>query len=290
MKKYLFFLLILNCLSLNFFCEEILPEIPETVLVQSGSFTMGNLKVRMASDTVAFPCRTVNITYDYYIGKYEVTYEQFDAFCSEISKEKPRGEKRGKYPVMYVTWTGIVEYCNWLSEKEGLHKAYDDSGRLIDSDGNETDEIELVEGYRLPTEAEWEYAARGGVHRNDDYTYAGGKDVNEYVWYLSNSFNKDNDLFEGKGPHEVGGKKPNQLGIYDMNGNLWERCQDWYEEDITDIGSDNPLDLKVNKYDERVLRGGSWASCIDGVKLAKRCKYSINRGTDLIGFRIVRKK
>jgi len=287
MKKNLFLLCVLLGLSSLIFS---MGGFPEMILVEKGSFLMGNSRLRLASDTITFPLREVTITYDFYIGKYEITFEEYDLFCEETGREKARGEKRGRYPVFYITFMDCIDYCNWLSEKSGFQKPYDAEGNLINGNGEKTNDISEVQGFRLPTEAEWEYAARGGIFWEDDFVYAGGNSVNDYVWYLSNSNNKDNDLFEGKGPQIVGTKLPNQLGIYDMNGNVWERCYDWYKEDITDTGDVDPINLTENESEQRALRGGSWASCLDGTKVAKRCKYILNRGSDILGLRVVRKK
>ena len=110
------------------------------------------------------PVHIVEITYDYYIGQYEVTFDEYDAYCEATGKTKPDdgGWGRRNYPAIYISWWDAIEYCNWLSEQEGLQPAYDNRGNLLNSTGQVTTDITQVEGYRLPTEAEWEYAARGG--------------------------------------------------------------------------------------------------------------------------------
>ena len=126
----------------------------EMVLVKKGSFLMGNLFIE--GDENEKPLHNVTFTYDFCIGKYEVTFDQYDRYCEETKKATPYdiGWGRGNRPVINVSWYDAIEYCNWLSEKEGLAKAYDETGTLIDSKGKTTTDPSLVEGYRLPTEAE----------------------------------------------------------------------------------------------------------------------------------------
>ena len=222
---------------------------PEMVFVEGGTYQMGSEE---SYDTE--PVHTVSVD-DFYIGKYEITNAQFCAFLNDYGSDKV---KSGKYagqtmitysnirfdgehdfgihkegnhwvpakgyeetPVIYVTWYGANEYCKWLSEKTGKH-------------------------YRLPTEAEWEFAARGG-NKSHGYKFSGGNDIDEVAWYL---FNTDN-------PKPVGTKKPNELGIYDMSGNVWELCYDWYDENYyRNSPRYNPQGPETGEY--HVERGGSY--------------------------------
>jgi sulfatase modifying factor 1 len=188
----------------------ILAKSGELVLVEKGSFTMGDTWGDGYYDEK--PTRKVMFTYNFYIGKNETTFDEYDAFCEATGRSKPRdsGWGRGSNPVIYVTWWNAIAYCNWLSEKEDLPKAYDSYGDLLDKDGMLTTDTSKVHGYRLPTEAEWEYAARGG-NKSKGYKYAGSDNVDDVAWHASNS---------GYKSQEVGKKAPNELGLYDMSGNV----------------------------------------------------------------------
>ncbi|HEY84898.1 MAG TPA: formylglycine-generating enzyme family protein [Chloroflexi bacterium] len=124
------------------------------------------------------------------------------------------GLGRGSRPVFGISSYEAIAFCNWLSEKEGLIPCYTGRKKATRCDFS-------ANGYRLPTEAEWEYAARGGP-LSRGCQYAGSDDPDEVAWYDENS---------GGELHPVGQKKPNELGLYDMSGNMWDWCWDWYDSD-----------------------------------------------------------
>ncbi len=169
---------------------------------------------------------------DFYISQTEVTFAQYDEFCNETGYERPddEGWGRGNRPVINVNKEDANKFCEWLSER---------TGKKI----------------RLPEESEWEYAARGG-NKSKGYEYSGSNNLDEVGWYLENS---------GEKTHEVGTKRPNELGIYDMSGNVWER---------------------VGKA--AVIRGGSWYSDYNLCEVSYRVSYNY-RYND-IGFRIFQNK
>ena len=173
-------------------------------------------------------------------------------------------------PVESVTWYDAVEYCNRLSKKEGLTPCYSGSGDNITCNWN-------ANGYRLPTEAEWEYAAKGGINK-DDYKYSGSNNFDEVAWYYENS---------GVMTHDVGTKKANSLGIYDMSGNVWEWCWDWFDEDYYSRSPrNNPTGAASGS--SRVFRGGGCGSDADRASVSGR---GINRPSHRHfsrGFRVVR--
>ncbi|RLL86743.1 SUMF1/EgtB/PvdO family nonheme iron enzyme [Mesotoga sp. BH458_6_3_2_1] len=252
-----------------------LAGIGEFVLVENGSFTMGDTWGDGYDNEK--PTHKVTLTYNFYIGKYETTFDEYDVFCEATGIVKPddKGWGRGSRPVINVSWKDAIAYCNWLSEKEKLPKAYDSNGNLLDKDGMITTDPSKVVGYRLPTEAEWEYAARGG-NKSKGYKYSGSNSVDDVAWYDPNS---------GGMTQEVGKKTPNELGIYDMSGNVWEWCSDWYEG-YSSSAQTNPYYSTDSSF--RVNRGGGWESSVMSVRVASRDDGSPRSTRDYFGFRIAR--
>jgi len=247
----------------------------QMVTVEGGTFMMGD-EFEDLSDGCR-PVHQVTLTYDFEIGKYELTFDEYDAFCNETGRSKPSdyGWGRGIRPVIYVSWWDAIAYCNWLSEKENLPKAYDSNGNLLDKDGRVTTDPSKVVGYRLPTEAEWEYAARGG-NKSNAYKYAGSNNLDDVAWYALNS---------GVMTQEVGKKAPNELGIYDMSGNAREWCSDWYGN-YSSSAQTNPYNSTAGSF--RVVRGGSCYSDAAGVRVANRTGYTPASTVRGLGFRIAR--
>jgi len=242
----------------------------ELIYVEGGSFVMGD------GFNSEKPTHRVELTYDFYVGKYPVTFEEYDRYCRETGATKPSdwNWERGRKPVMNVSWNDAVEYCNWLSEKEGLEIAYYGDGSLLDDKRRKTEDITKVKGYRLLTEAEWEYAARGGK-KSMGYKYSGSNSPDSVAWYDSNSGNKT---------HEVGQKKRNELGLYDMSGNVYEWCSDWYGS-YSSSAQTNPYNDSGSR---RVSRGGSWLCSATYVRVAVRYNYSPTSTSGNLGFRIAR--
>jgi len=253
------------------------PSGVEMVYVEGGTFTMGDTWGDGYDDEK--PAHQVTLTYDFYIGKYETTFDEYDAFCEATGRSKPgdEGWGRGTRPVIYVIWNDAIAYCNWLSENEGFSKAYDSQGNLLDKNGRIAVDISYVEGYRLPTEAEWEYAARGGKY-SKGYKYSGGDEVYFVAWYSENS---------GKHTHSVGTTQPNELNIFDMSGNVWEWCSDWYDGGYyAKSPTTNPYNYTPGSI--RVFRGGSWFYDATSTRVANR-NFSTPTYTFYdLGFRITR--
>jgi len=247
---------------------------PDMVLVEAGSFQMGSTNGYAHEQ----PIHTVLISKPFYIAKYEVTFEEYDRFCDDTHRDRldDRSWGRGNQPVIHVDWNDAIAYCNWLSEKDGLSPCYSGKGKLVECDFS-------ANGYRLPTEAEWEYAARGGQN-SQGFIYAGSDNPDNVAWYADNS----NEQL-----HPVGEKEPNELGLYDMCGNIFEWCWDWYNQDYyaasppsDPLGPPPPQDPKPWEF-IRVRRSGSWRENAENVRISARSFDSIDYPGDN-GFRLVR--
>ena len=192
----------------------------EMVKVEAGTFMMGATSEMKDSyddpDSDEKPVHQVTLTNDYYMGKYEVT----QALWQAVMGSNPSNFKGDNLPVEEVSWNDCQEFISKLNSLTGRK-------------------------FRLPTEAEWEYAARGGK-KSRSYQYSGSSNISDVAWYDGNSVNKT---------HPVGTKQANELGIYDMTGNVWEWCSDWYGF-YSSSSQTNPTG--ADSGSSRVFRGGSW--------------------------------
>jgi uncharacterized protein (TIGR02145 family) len=212
----------------------------EMVLVKGGTFTMGN----NSGDSDEKPLHRVTLS-DFYIGKYEVTQKQW----REIMGNNPSDFKSDERPVENVSWNAVQDFIRKLNTKTG-------------------------QSYRLPTEAEWEYAARGG-QLSRGYTYSGSNDIDAVAWYGENNGNKT---------HYVGRKQANELGLHDMSGNVWEWCKDWYGNYFS--GSEtNPTGPAMGSI--RVGRGGGWFISAGNCRVANRDGFNPSSYYNYLGFRLV---
>jgi formylglycine-generating enzyme required for sulfatase activity len=249
------------------------------VFVEGGTFQMGSND----GESDEKPVHQVTVS-SFYIGKYEVTQKEWQ----EVMGSNPSNWKGDKLPVEQVSWYDAVEYCNQRSRKEGLTSCYTiDKTSKDPNNTNQNDSSKWkvsvnwsANGYRLPTEAEWEYAARGGV-KSKGYKYAGSNDIGSVAWYDGNC----DDI-----THEVGTKVANELGIFDMTGNILEWCWDWYDAGYYAKSSgSNPTGAASGE--NRVLRGGSWfINCGGGYcRVTSRISsWPSYRFSFHFGFRIVR--
>jgi formylglycine-generating enzyme required for sulfatase activity len=252
---------------------------PEMVRVNGGTFTMGCIDGRdKGCNATVKPAHEVTLS-TFFIGKYEVTNAEFAVFLNDIADNPTRinyprdpveehqwGLQKStenattrwvpakgyeKYPVINVSWAWADAYCKWLGRQTG-------------------------EEYRLPSEAEWEYAARGGqASVKNRFLYAGSDQIGEVAWYADNA----------KRTNPVGQKKPNQLDIYDMSGNVYEWCQDWYGS-YTAGNQTNPGGPVSGR--ERVMRGGSFGMFEESLYLLAREKNFPNLSNQNLGFRVAR--
>ena len=232
-------------------------------MVPAGSFMMGSPKGEEGRDDYEGPRHEVRIPAPFAVGKFEVTWDEWDACvaaggCDGKGVEEAGGDNgwgKGNRPVIEVSWEDAQAYVKWLSEKTG-------------------------KSYRLLSEAEWEYAARAGTQTR----YSFGDDesrLGEHAWYRENS---------GSKTHPVGEKTPNPWGLHDVHGNVWE-----WVADCNDSYSDKPESLQTSggawtsgDCDRRVLRGGSWYSSPWSPRSASRVWYGrVNRDNDG-GFRLAR--
>jgi formylglycine-generating enzyme required for sulfatase activity len=216
------------------------------VFVQGGTFTMGcTTKQRNDCNEDEKPAHRVTLS-DFYIGKYEVTQAQW----MSVMGNNPSWFKGNNFPVETVSWDDVQEFLKKLNAQTGMN-------------------------YRLPTEAEWEYAARGG-NQSKGYKYSGSNSVDEVAWYDTNSDQKT---------HEAGTKKANELGIYDMTGNVFEWCSDWYGN-YSSVAQTNPKGPSSGSY--RVFRGGSWNTFAQYVRVPNRNSNTSYNRYNYFGFRLAR--
>ena len=227
------------------------------IWVEGGDFLMGCTS-EQGGDCGSDEQNVRRVTVDgFYIGMLEVTQSQWEKVVgTSIYQQKSKANASNtygvgpEYPMYYVSWDEAMEFCRLLSNKTGRT-------------------------YTLPTEAQWEYAARGG-NKNEGAKYAGSNMIDAVAWYTDNS---------GSSTHIVGSKRANALGIYDMSGNVWEWCKDWYASSYVSYDTNNPVGPSSGSY--RVNRGGSWSGNASSCRVANRGNGSPGDRNAYLGFRVV---
>ena len=228
---------------------------PDMIEVTGGSFMMGckdgqTMQKGSECQYNELPQHKVSLG-DYAIGKHEVTFDEYDRFCNDTDRKKPTAQwGGGQQPVINVLWGDANDYCKWLSKKTGKF-------------------------YRLPTEAEWEYAARGG-NKSKEYIYSGSNNIDEVAWYNKNAGNRT---------AIIKSMKPNELGIYDMSGNVSEWCSDFYDASYySNSPENNPQGPYQGK--QRIARGGSWYNPSSRCRVSFREYPTPGQIYNALGFRI----
>ena len=222
----------------------------DMITMQGGTFTMGATEDQSTyADKSEKPPHQVTLS-TYQIGKTEVTQELWEAVTGKSLSQiaRPNGwtlyGDGPDYPMYYITWDDCQEFITKLNELTGQQ-------------------------FRMPTEAEWEYAARGG-NKSKGFTFSGSNNIADVAWYSENSSNRS---------CPVANKAPNELGIYDMTGNVWE----WYG-DYSDAPQTNPTGPETGK--ERVVRGGCWGALVSGSHLSNRISYVPTFHSNSVGLRL----
>ncbi len=234
------------------------PIEPQMVLINGGTFSMGCVSNSKKCSDDEKPVHTVTVD-SFLMGQYEVTFDEWDACvaangCSHYPEDNKT--ERGQRAVNKVSWNDAQQYIQWLNQK-------------------------TAKNYRLPTEAEWEYAARAGT--KTAYSWGNNQSIaGDYAWYDKNTY-----YISEKYTHLVGRKKPNPWGLYDMHGNVWEWCLDWYNQtEYSNSPKNNPMGPSSGRY--RVYRGGSWNFSAYSLRSADRLNDSPGYRNNYLGFRLVR--
>jgi formylglycine-generating enzyme required for sulfatase activity len=233
----------------------------EMVGIEVGTFIMGALRDDNMAQAVEKPRHEVTLTKNIWMGVVPVSQALYDL----VIGSNPSKQKHPENPVENVSWYDAIEFCNRLSTMHGYTIAYQWKNKILvcDQDAN---------GYRLPTEAEWEYAARA----DKDYLFAGSHDVKEVAWFGDNSDYR---------PQKLGLRKPNDFGLQDMSGNVWEWCFDGFSV----YPSNSVVDpIGEPEADKKIRRGGSWRNKPSALRITHRSNSNPKRFSNACGFRLVR--
>jgi len=252
--------------------KKIIEQIENKMLfIEGGTFQMGSKQSEEEQ-----PIHKVQIP-SFHLGRYAVTVEEYLHFAEETRSNFPEWMEEGSkyniytgtdeyykqhgtainnknHPIVGVSWDNVQSYCAWLTQ-------------------------ETSKSYRLSSEVEWEYAARGGKHQNP-YLYSGSNHLKEVGWYYKNSHGTIK---------AIGQKLPNRLGLYDMSGNVWEWCEDHWHDSYKGAPKDGSAWLDQSKNNRlRVLRGGSWSNVDNDCRVSSRYGHDHDFRDGIVGFRVSR--
>jgi len=243
-------------------------ENPNFIRVEGGTFVMGNAADNCCCFSAELPARNVTIN-GFYMSRHQVTQREW----LEVMGANPSHFRGDHLLVENVSWFDVIEFANEKSRRAGLTPVYS-------INGTGTDRIvtwnRAANGYRLPTEAEWEFAARGGHGSPGGFIYSGSDNANLVAWHAGNS---------GGRTQAVGQLRPNALGLYDMSGNVWEWVWDWFGP-YPSAAQANPAGASSGA--NRVLRGGSWSYSDWGTRSTFRYWFIPSSRSFSLGFRLVR--
>lgn len=279
------------------------PVLKDFVFIKGGQFMMGAPEIDENASEDEKPLHEVRLS-DFYLSKYAITLAQFAEFIAatgyQTDADKDGGsyvwthkyEKKaginwrcdvkgnpqtdGQHPVIHVSWNDAINFCNYWNKKLGLKPCYNAKGNLLNNDGKTTTDLSQVKGFRLPSEAEWEYACRAGTST---------------LYYTGDQLSLEQANFNNHlgRTQSVGFYTPNPWGYYDMLGNVWEWCQDFYDEGFYEKCKkqgqiSNPLNVQTGT--SNVIRGGSWHSMVQGCRSTYRFNYPPKYRTINVGFRV----
>jgi len=270
------------------------------VLVDGGTFTIGD-----DTKANATPAHPVTVS-SFYISKYELTFDEYDTFTTATGRSRQVDSYalgRGKYPLYGISWYDAIEYCNWRSSLEGLTPVYtidktnkDPNNTATDVQDNKKWTITAnfsANGYRLPTEAEWEFAAKGGT-KSQGYLYSGSNVVSEVAWYGGGVSGASN-VNKQRGDLRIGGQlKANELGLYDMSGNVHEWVWDKYDTtrpgyaaSVAGQTETNPTGI-TGTFNRFIFRGGNSGGPATCMLVTKRFVKTATFTMCPAGIRLVR--